>query len=48
MVVKIIFIKSTDNDSNILTKNLCVELDKKHSKKMVGDKLDDVVSFKNI
>ena len=33
--VKIIFIKSADNDSNILTKNLSAELHDKHSRKMV-------------
>ena len=37
--VKIIFIKSADNDSNILTKNLSAEFYKKHSMKMVGEKL---------
>ena len=36
-VVKIIF-KSTDNDSNILNKNLSPELHKKHSRKMAGGK----------
>ena len=38
-IVKIIFVNSTDNDSNIFTKNLSAELHKKHSKKMVGEKL---------
>ena len=38
-VIKIIFVKSADNDSDILTKNLSTELHKKHSKKMVGEKL---------
>ena len=37
-VVKIIFVKSTDSDSNILTKNLSVELQEKYSKKMVVKK----------
>ena len=36
--VKIIFVKSADNDSNILTKNLSAELHEKHSRKMVGEK----------
>ena len=35
-VVKIVFVKSVDNDNDILTKNLSAELHKKHSKKMVG------------
>ena len=34
-IVNIIFVKSTDNDSNILTKNLSAELHEKHAKKMV-------------
>ena len=34
-IVKIIFVKSTDNDSNILTKNLSTELHEKHARKMV-------------
>ena len=38
-VVKVVFVKSTDNDSNILTKHLCAELHEKHSKKMVTEKL---------
>ena len=33
-VVKIVFVKSDDNDSNILTKNLNAELHVKHSKKV--------------
>ena len=33
-IVKIIF-KSTDNDSNILTKNLSADLHEKHSRKMM-------------
>ena len=37
-VVAIVFVKSADNDSNILTKNLSVELHEKHSKKMVIEK----------
>ena len=47
-IVNIIFVKSTDNDSNILTKNLSTEIHKKHSKKMVDEKPYDVASFKNI
>ena len=38
-IVKIIFVKSADNDSNILSKNLSVELYEKHSKKMVVEEL---------
>ena len=37
-VVKIVFVKSAESDSNILTKNLSVELHEKQ----------DVPSFKNI
>ena len=37
-VVKIIFVKSSDNDNNILTKNLSTELHEKHSKKILGEK----------
>ena len=36
--VKIVFVKSADNDSNILTKNLSAELHEKHSKRMVVKK----------
>jgi hypothetical protein len=36
--VKIIFVKSADNDSDVLTKNLSAELHDKHSKKMVVEK----------
>ena len=46
--VKITFIKSTDDCSNIITKNLSVELHEKHLKKIVGEKLKDITSFKNI
>ena len=34
-IVKIIFFKSADNDSNILTKNLSAALHEKHTRKMV-------------
>ena len=37
-VVKIIFVKSVDNDSNILTKNLSADLHDKNAKKMVIEK----------
>ena len=37
-VVKIIFVKSVDNNSNILTKNLSADLHEKHAKKMVIEK----------
>ena len=37
-IMKIIFVKFTDDDSNILTKNLSAELHKKHLKKMVIEK----------
>ena len=47
-IVKIIFVKSVENDNNILTQNLSAELHEKHSKKLVGKKLEKVSSFKNI
>ena len=47
-VVKIIFVKSSESDSIILTKNLNTALHENHSKKMVGEKLGDVSSFKNM
>ena len=39
-VVRIIFVKSAENDSCILTKNINAELHEKHSKKMIGEKLE--------
>ena len=36
--VKMIFVKSANNDSDLLTKNLSAELHNKHSKKMVVEK----------
>ena len=36
-VVKIVFVKCADNDSNVLTKNLSADLHENHSKKMVGE-----------
>ena len=38
-IVKIVFIKSTKNNSNILTKNISVDLNGKHLKGLVGEKL---------
>ena len=38
-VVKIVFVKSADNDSSILTKTLSAELCEKHPRKVVGEKL---------
>ena len=38
-VVKIVFVKSAENDSNIITKNVSADLHEKHSKKMVAKKL---------
>ena len=38
-VIKIVFVKSAENDSRKLIKNLIADLHKKHSKKMVGEKL---------
>ena len=40
-IVKIIFVNSADNNSNILTKNLSSEFHEKHAKKMVIEKLED-------
>ena len=37
-IVKIIFVKSADNESDILTKNLSAELHEKHARKMVVEK----------
>ena len=37
-IVKIIFVKSADNDSDILTKNLSAELHEKHPRKIVIEK----------
>ena len=48
LVIRIIFNESAENDSNILTKNLSVELHEKHSKKMAGKKFEDVYRFGNI
>ena len=41
-VVKIVFVKSADIDSDILTKNLSAELHEKHSRKMVDEKHNNV------
>ena len=41
-------VKSAENESNILTKNVSAELHKKHSQKMVGQKLKKGSSFTNI
>ena len=38
-MVKIIFVKYAENESNIFIKHLSAELHKKHSKKIVGEKL---------
>ena len=38
-VVKIVFVKSAENDSNIFTKNLSADLHEKHLKKVVGEKI---------
>ena len=39
--LEIIFVKTLENDSDIFTKNLSVELQNKHAGKMVGQKGDD-------
>ena len=43
IVIKIVFVKSADNDNSIITKNLSAEHHEKHSKKMVGEKVKDVL-----
>ena len=47
-VVKIFFVKSAEYDSNILTKNLSAVLHEKHSRKMICEKFELVLSFENI
>ena len=47
-VVKTIFVKSAENDSEKLTKNTSAELDKKHSKTVIGEMLGKFPSFGNI
>ena len=37
-LVKVLFVESAENDSNIITKMLSAELHEKHSKKMVVEK----------
>ena len=39
-IVITLFDKSAENDSNILTKNLRRNLHGKHSKKIIGEKLE--------
>ena len=41
---KIIFVKSANNGSDILTNNLSVELHVKHLRRMIGEKLEGVFS----
>ena len=48
VLLRLFFLKSVDNKSNILTKNVSANLHEMHSKKMVGEKLKDVPSFINI
>ena len=38
-IVTLVFVKSTNNNSDILTKNLNADLHQKHSNKMLGEKL---------
>ena len=45
-LVRLVFVKSADNNSNILPNCLSEELHQKHSRKMVGEELWDVASFK--
>ena len=44
-VMKIIFVKCAENDSNILTKNLSTVFHEKHSKKMIVAKLEKFPSL---
>ena len=39
--LEVIFVKTLENDSDIFTKNLSVELQNKHADKMVGQKRED-------
>ena len=45
---KIVFVKFIENGCSIHTKNVNAELHEKHSKKMIGEKLEDDFGFKNI
>ena len=47
-VVKITFVKSAKNFSDILIKKLSADLNEKHLKTMVGEKHKDFPSFKII
>ena len=47
-VVNIVFLRSADDDNNILTKNLSAEPHEMHSRKVMGEKSQDVVSFKKL
>ena len=38
--VKIVFVKSAESDSDILTKNFGAKLHEKHSRIMIGEKLE--------
>ena len=37
-IVKIVFVKSAENDSNVLIKNLHGDLNEKNSRKMIDEK----------
>ena len=39
-IVKSFFVKSAENDSNIFKINLSAELHEKHSRNMIGEKLE--------
>ena len=47
-VVKFVFVKFAENDSDILTKNQNAELYEKESNKMMNEKLEDVSISENI
>lgn len=40
-ILKVVFVKSEDNDADILTKNTSEELHEKHSSKMITEKPND-------
>ena len=45
VIIKTIFVKSAENNSD---KNLNAQLNKKHSMKIEGEKLEDVSIFRNL
>ena len=45
-IMKLEFVKSENNNSDIFTKNLGQELVNKHSKKIMKKRINDIVPFK--